>query len=268
MKMHGLAAWAWLWCGVWAGGCCAPTYCGDCGPRDIIAAAPCAPCDTGACGPGACGPGACGPGACGPGACGPSENFSPQCVACGVNGPCPKHVGGRGLFNFLYDNATCGAGCGEFYVHPWINDPPHPHDPCDHHGHWIGPHHRCTPACRVSGCPVGIHNLWGHRSDLGGCCGGTHALADPMHGEVLHDGAIIHDGAVLSEGAILHGPTLAEPPTLTPPQDGRGVSPPDDPPTPPEFPGPAGAPKSRSALKKIDGRPAVYYRRPHATTTR
>jgi hypothetical protein len=222
-----LACWAVL-----AGGCCAPMHCGDCGPHDIVAAAP-----------------------CGPTACVPHENYSPQCVACGVNGPCPKHAGGKGLFSYLCGGALCGAGgCGEFYIHPWINDPPAPCDPCDQWGNWVGPRPCGPPACTVAGCPVGWHNLWGHQGGgaAANCCDGA-------NGEFGYES--------MHHGEVIHGPTMA------PPQEMEEIPPPEAPgatPEPREFPGPAEArTKTRSALKKVDGRPTAYYgRRPQGTILR
>ncbi|MBW3599637.1 MAG: hypothetical protein KY475_20490 [Planctomycetes bacterium] len=229
MRLFGFGALAIAVSGAFFSGCCAPIHCGDGAPHHVAAAVP-------------CGPAPCGP--CGPAPCLAQESFSPQCVACGVNGPCPKHSGGRGLLGFLW-GVCCGSSCGEFYIHPWINDPPHPCDPCDHHGNWIGPRPCGPPACSVGACPAGWHNLWGYRGLVGHCGAAC--------GEVGHP--------IEHYGEPLHAPTLA------PPQEVEEIETPTPPgaaPMPPEFPGPAEVntgPRPRSALKKIDGRPAVYYSR-------
>ena len=251
MRLSVLAAAALAAIGM--GGCCAPMHCGPCGPHDIVAAAPCEP--------------------CGPTDHAPAPHYEPPphheppcgppCVACGVNGPCPKHKSGYGLIGYLFHGGGCG-GCGEFYLHPWINDPPAPCDPCDHLGNWIGHcpvpplhhagHHApCGPSdCHAGACPVGVHNLWGYRADLAGWQG---------HG---HGGAV-QMGAY--DGQIIEGPTLAPPPEMEEVEEGAE----ETLPPPREFPGPAersGDAGSRSALKKINGRPATYYEPPKRRVVR
>jgi hypothetical protein len=78
----------------------------------------------------------------------------------------------------------------------------------------------------------------------------------------MHDG---HYTAEVTDDAILHGPTPAAPELLPPGQETDGEEVDDDsmPPAPPARPGAShAAPKTRSALKKVDGRPAAYYNRP------
>lgn len=225
MKMQGFAGLTVAWCCVlgMAGCCCGPRYCGDYGPHDIVAAAPCEP------------------------AC------APACSSCGTNGPCPKHHGSRGLLSYLAGASVCDSGCGEFYVHPWINDPPKACDPCDHYGNWIGPR-PCSPP-RASACPTSWQGLWGHRADLEACGCGNHP-AGAIH-EGPYDGQIIEGH--YSEGTVFKGPTLAEPAPSVPPEV---IDEGDEAPAPPQLPGPTTrnvSPKTRSALKKVDGRPAVYY---------
>jgi hypothetical protein len=59
---------------------------------------------------------------------------------------------------------------------------------------------------------------------------------------------------------MIDGPTLAEPIPMPPEEEAVGSESPEPPPS--TLPGPqAGIPKTRSALKKVDGRPAVYYNR-------
>jgi hypothetical protein len=231
MKLHGFAVLAMAWCGALVAAgccCCTPRPCGDCASQQIVAAASCPPpCET---------------------AC--AEPCAP-CLSCGVNGPCPKHPGSRGLLGYLRDSICCGASCGELYVHPWINDPPHPCDPCDDYGHWVGPQ-PCGPASCGNGCPVSWRDLWGHRADQPACCESHAAVGYPEH----------YDGEIL-EGPAMQVPTPATPRPMAPQQN---MESPDLPPTPPNLPSPTtynGAPRTRSALKKVDGRPAVYYgRRP------
>jgi hypothetical protein len=99
--------------------------------------------------------------------------------------------------------------------------------------------------------------MFGHRSDLNGCCGATPS-GDPY--------GLPYDGQIIN-GPTMHGPlrpTPAEPEPMAPDED---MNAPETPPAPPVFPGPmtGSTPKTRSALKKVDGRPAVYYaRRPEA----
>jgi len=105
----------------------------------------------------------CAPDDCGP--CGP-QICTDACTDCGEigcteisgNGPCGKPA--RGLFSHLGYMATCGGGCGEFYIHPWINERPDECDPCDNHGNWIGPQ-----AC----CDGFWGSFWGR--GCGGACG-------------------------------------------------------------------------------------------------
>jgi hypothetical protein len=122
-------------------------------------------------------------------------------------------------------------------------------------------------ACGVGGCAAGPWNLWGYRADLAGCCDAGVEHAVHYDGMMMDGGEVIEDGEVI-EGPMMYGPTPATLPT--PPTEGEAG--PNDLPTPPtEFPHPArntGAPKTRSALKKIDGRPTAHYiRRPMPATT-
>src|SRR5687768_12421304 len=126
MKLQGWVVLAMAWCAALAAaGCCCPqTHCGHMGTQEILAPASCEPpCNS-------CGEGCS---SCNDGcdSCAPCDS----CIHCGINGPCPKQSGGRGLFDYLF----CGGGCGEIYVHPWINEPCEPCDPCDCHANWIGP---------------------------------------------------------------------------------------------------------------------------------
>jgi hypothetical protein len=152
---------------------------------------------------------------------------------------CARRHGSRGLFGFLKESACCTSGCGELYLHPWINDPPHPCDPCDDCGHWTGAKHFCGPAGCGAACNVSWRGLWGQRSDL------AHGGSPAMH--VGH-----YDGEII-EGPVLHSPTPAEP-LLSPGEEELEEE--DIPPAPPARP-------ARSALKKVDGQPAAYYNRPH-----
>jgi hypothetical protein len=146
----------------------------------------------------------------------------------------------------LRDSLCCSGGCGEFYAHPWINDPPDQCDPCDDHGGWIGPHPCGPPACGPGGCPATWHNLWGYRNQAVCYDGGA-----PGYASEPYDGQVI-------EGPVIDGPTPAEPIPTPPAEDAGGSAPPEPPPA--TLPGPqAGVRKMRSALKKVDGRPAVYY---------
>jgi hypothetical protein len=87
----------------------------------------------------------------------------------------------------------------------------------------------------------------------------------------MHDGAEVVHGPMM-EGTVIEGPAYHMPTPAAPPSSGEGeeVAPMDSAPMPPEFPSPARNvnPKTRSALKKIDGRPAVYYNRPYKTAAR
>lgn len=243
MKMQGFAAFAIACYSALAaaGCCCGPRYCGDYGPHDIVAAS-CEP------------------------ACAPVAPAAPACAACGINGPCPKHHGSQGLFGYLREAATCGAGCGEFYVHPWINDPPKACDPCDHYGNWTGPR-SCGPP-HAKACPTSWRGLWGHRADLAACGCGAHAEVHgaPYEGRIIE--GHITEGS-FPAGTVSEGPTLAEPIPTAPPEAFEDA---DEAPVPPQLPGPTtrnATPKTRSALKKIDGQPAVYYSgRPLQTATR
>jgi len=49
----------------------------------------------------------------------------------------------------------CGDGCGDYYVHPWVSDPPDMCDPCDGCGAFVGD--RCCPP-RYRGL---LSALWG-----------------------------------------------------------------------------------------------------------
>jgi hypothetical protein len=63
------------------------------------------------------------------------------------------------------------------------------------------------------------------------------------------------------DGAIVHEPTLAEPVLVSPGEEMEQEYHLPSPPAPPNAASKA-APKTRSALKKVDGQPAVYYDRP------
>jgi hypothetical protein len=94
---------------------------------------------------------------------------------------------------------------------------------------------------------VSWRGLWGQRSDIAYAHGGIH--------DQHYTGAVI-------DGAILHGPTLAEP-ELVGPREEIDID--DAAPLPPPRPDAAKSKSTtptRSALKKIDGQPAVYYNRP------
>jgi hypothetical protein len=100
---------------------------------------------------------------------------------------------------------------------------------------------------------VSWRGLWGQRSDVAYAHGGA---------TVIHDGHYTDDA---TDGAILHAPTPAAPELISPGEevDGEAVDEDTMPPSPPAQPDASTTPrKTRSALKKVDGRPAVYYNRP------
>ncbi|MEM6980314.1 MAG: hypothetical protein AAF539_11670 [Planctomycetota bacterium] len=107
-------------------------------------------------------------GCCGPlwtAGCAGSVCGGPGIISVG-HAPCDGACGGG-------CDSCCGScqacdGCGELYVDPWINHPPHCCDPCDACGNFNG---QTCGQCR----PVftGIKSLWGYRcvDNCGGCDG-------------------------------------------------------------------------------------------------
>jgi hypothetical protein len=152
------------------------------------------------------------------------------CADCGGSDcevPCGKPA--RGLFTHLKYLASCGGGCGEIYIHPWINERPDECDPCNNHGDWTGPGN-----CSNRGF---WKSFWGDKCCDSGCgsctsvdscgcdsCAGGMAPAyhGPMQGEVIYEGEVYQEpgmmrqpqGNPMQRGQMQQQPTPAEQPPL------------------------------------------------------
>ena len=118
----------------------------------------------------------CAPDNCGP--CHPQLPGNTPCVDCGPSCSTSSGKPSRGLFTHLGHMASCGGGCGEVYIHPWINDPPDCCDPCDCHGNWTGPQACCNRGFWAS--------FWGNEcgnSSCGSCTASTGCGCDSCSGE-------------------------------------------------------------------------------------
>ncbi len=132
------------------------------------------------------------------------------CADCGGGGcdSCAGGGGGIGLLSYMKNALTCGSGCGEFYLHPWINDAPDDCDSCDDYGNWTG--QKNCDSCGSDECSgARLGNLWGSRIHEGcGSAGGGEVFADEAYNDEGYvDDEYVDHGIVESrpgefEGAI------------------------------------------------------------------
>jgi hypothetical protein len=173
----------------------------------------------------------CAPDNCGD--CNPNLN-APACADCGgpdCQVPCGKPA--RGLFTHLGYLASCGGGCGEFYIHPWINERPAKCDPCNNHGDWTGPGDCCNRGFWKS--------FWGDKGCSSGCgscttspaCGCDTCGGGPMSS---YPGTTAYPGTMI-EGEVYEGEVYDQPVPSRPPAGGQMQ--PQPTPAPPAQLGPA-----------------------------
>lgn len=140
-------------------------------------------------------------GDCIDGGCGVEKS----CGQCGDIG-CPD-CSGPGPIHALKSLFRCG-GCCDYYVDEWISDPPYECEPCDVHGHWVGP--RC--------CPPSILNswrtLWGRRGVGCTCAACLDRPPVPYYGGEMVEGEVIYDGPATEE--VIEPGTPSGEPSVSP----------------------------------------------------